>query len=476
MPSRYMKQLSQNAFFAYLFLASCGAVLLKVASLGYWHPLAEGDTRVLLTWTHNLLNCIAQGQYVGCVHAGHFPLLQYIPSLILHLLNFDQDSILRMFSYLSLISFGGIIGGCYWYSRSQKSHPKDRFVWYAFLLVFFSSPLLGYARSSFGEMVATFLIFACTVVCLNRGSGLFVFVLSAAVCLTKDFAGIFLALVGMAALMPDLLSQPARVKRHILSLAGGILLGLTLVGGFNYFRMGSVYNSMLLRDLFLVPHMGIRASFLLGLWFAPNGGLLFFWPTFILPLVYTGSTQLRLSWPRPWRLLRTAHLPLVLIVVMLAGLTYGLSGWFAPFGWLAWGPRLMLPWLPAVILLLLHFYHDQLPTAWLARCLSGWRFGVSLTFVVFLCLPQFYVVFDLHRFSALVVAPTTTCAEPLLLDKDAAYFYRCMQEFIWQPAVLIHWEVLRTGLGFEKVMWGLVYVLMFFSGCWAIVTERAAEE
>ena len=67
-----------------------------------------------------------------------------------------------------------------------------------------------------------------------------------------------------------------------------------------------------------------------------------------------------------WRL-RLAKGPIG-IVLVLAALTFGLSGWWAPFGWIAWGPRLLLPWIPACLLILLRAYPGEaLVWGWLGR-------------------------------------------------------------------------------------------------------------
>ena len=58
---------------------------------------------------------------------------------------------------------------------------------------------------------------------------------------------------------------------------------------------------------------------------------------------------------QPWH-----WLPLVGVELVLLGLAYGFSKWFAPFGWVAWGTRLMYPWIPSLILLVVFFFNEEI--------------------------------------------------------------------------------------------------------------------
>jgi hypothetical protein len=454
------QKIRKKSVFELLFFCSLTAILIKIAVVSSLSPALEGDTRVLVSWAQNMLNCVDQGQYVGCVHGGHFPLFQYIPSFILISLGAEQEHILQTLAYISLVSFGGIIGVFLSYSRTLKT----RSLRYAFLLLLLSSPLVGYARSSFGEMLGAFFIFSCTVVCLKRGSGWLLFLLSVLVCITKDFAFLFLALLATASLMPDIVLHPSRVRRQIVGVALGLFFGVSVVAAFNYFRTGAVYNTLLLADYMLVPTMLKQLDFFFGLWLAPNGGLLFFWPAFVIALGIIGYQSLSTRQGSLLSAFSIEKAPLLCIVLVLFGLTSGLSRWWAPFGWIAWGPRLMLLWLPALGLLLLHFYGRQLVAMISPQWWRGWKGMLASFFVVFFCLPQFYVTFDLQKFASMVTAPTAVCPEMPYVDQNAAYYYYCMWYRMWQPEFLIHWRVLVTDLDTGKILWGLVYVMMMMSG------------
>jgi hypothetical protein len=71
-----------------------------------------------------------------------------------------------------------------------------------------------------------------------------------------------------------------------------------------------------------------------ALFAAPNGGLAWFWP---LVLIVPGA-MLWVMWKGTRRERAIAAVWLVSVVV----LTLTLASWWAPFGWIGWGPRLFL--------------------------------------------------------------------------------------------------------------------------------------
>ncbi len=101
-----------------------------------------------------------------------------------------------------------------------------------------------------------------------------------------------------------------------------------------------------------------RLALSVALWLAPNGGVGWFWPlaaAVVIGLVVIAGTAARGGAER-----RRRSLPAVGLVVALLLTTGTLASWFAPFGWVAWGPRLMVPVLPAVLgLLTVVLYHSE---------------------------------------------------------------------------------------------------------------------
>jgi hypothetical protein len=161
----------------------------------------------------------------------------------------------------------------------------------------------------------------------------------------------------------------------ILSLA----ITISTNAAFNYLRYHSVWNLNYLQPHELIRPWSWRLQYCVALWLSPNGGLLFFWPTFVIAIVSILITALRN---------RQSPAPAILTTLLLIGLTFGLSGWYEPFGWAAWGPRLLLPWLPAWLLILLRGYPDTC-TRLVDRALRTSRAFRAAAFVIFCsALPQ----------------------------------------------------------------------------------------
>jgi hypothetical protein len=117
-------------------------------------------------------------------------------------------------------------------------------------------------------------------------------------------------------------------------------------------------------------------------------------------------------------------------LVALLLLTIGLSGWWAPFGWICWGPRLMLPWIPAVLLILMRSYPGEVEAPF--RALSSWLLliGVVLAgFEQWSALTGYSVVHEI--FKAAPGCPVIPAAP----ESDPAYYFNCMKTYVWEPRI-----------------------------------------
>jgi hypothetical protein len=76
----------------------------------------------------------------------------------------------------------------------------------------------------------------------------------------------------------------------------------------------------------------------------PAGGLVWFWPAAGLALLAIGAAGVSLA--RRGRRFAAGPLAVAAAVLMF---TVGLATWYSPYGWVAWGPRLALPVVPAAL-------------------------------------------------------------------------------------------------------------------------------
>ncbi len=400
-----------------------------------FEPHIEGDTELLVeTYVPAILVCLSKGQFSGCVDAGAFPLFQQIPSLLLHSLGVSSQTILQILAILSLIALGGSLLLIYLTLRGMNS----KHLALAAVIVMLTGPLLLYSHSTFGEMLATFLVLTFTAATLVRAPGLVTTALFVLAGLTKETALPFLALIALTN-VPRTVKQ-GNTKRYLYWLGVAVVITLAINLGFNYFRHASVYNHGLIRGEFIVPSIKLQLSAFLGLWLSPNGGLVLFWSSFVFLYLAVGTYVIfHKSVVRNYlsNFERFGfYVPLILITGLLLLLTSGFSRWYAPFGWEAWGPRLMLPWIPALLLMLLYFYPEQ-ATLVVKAVLN--RLGLFPVFIalVLITLPQLVVCFD-SRLMTDIFTLNSGCSRPPVIQENAHYYYRCLQNMIWPEQSVFH--------------------------------------
>lgn len=309
---------------------------------------------------------------------GHFPLYQYAVGLVFSFLGADEETNLDLFCVLNSLALAGCIVLILGVLRGRSPTAAA-----AAVLVLLTGPLLWYARCSFGEMLAAFLILAYTAASLRGSDPLTIAGLFVAAGLTKETALPFLLLIAAVPLLEAYRSGRRWPRGRVKAVAWAALLTVALTAGFNYYRFGTPYNAFYLQKRWPVPDGRNQALFFAAIWLSPNGGLLFFWPSFVAALM--GLTVVLLRTPRASR---PSLVPFVGVGLLLLGLTFGFSKWNAPFGWPAWGPRLMLPWIPAAVLLLFSYYADQLQAALAGLCARPTRWRLAVAALAAASLPQ----------------------------------------------------------------------------------------
>jgi hypothetical protein len=389
------------------------------------HPRREGDTVALVRGADAARACLAEREFVACPDVVHFPLFQYIPSITLGASGISDATIVDILAVLSTCSFVGIIIVT-WRILRHRAGSGAAAVAVGSLV---SGPLLWYVPSSFGEMLAALLVLLFIETLLARRRFIAVASTLWLAGITKETAIPFLLALGLAALLgPNAWRGIGEVRPQFTGLAVGALLVLVTNAGFNMFRFDSVRNVTLLQPLYRVPGLERRAEFVLGLWAAPNAGMLIFWPAAVLLFAVSVIQGLRSGWRR-W--------PAVLLVGVIAGLTAGFASWSAPFGWYAWGSRLMMPWIPALLVLAIALYpvSARAFAEWLGRTRSH-RIGAGFVASV-LALPHLASLFpsDPYVQDSLVrlFAPDSKCPiTPIIEVVTSDYYYGCTNHRAWE--------------------------------------------
>ena len=432
----------------------------------------DGDTQDLLRCADGVRACLSEGRWSGCTKAGKWPLLQYGPALLVRLAGGSLEDAGRALSYLSLASFFGLLAMT-WRTLAVHSRP----VAVAAVLVLASGLLFHYATRSFGEMVATFAAAALAAAWLRRESPWLVALLAFVTGLSKETAFPFIALLGATCVVVHQVpGQPWREllraeRGRLVGSAAGVLLSGGLTAAFNLFRFGSPVNTRYLLEASWGPPLGVQLEHLAALWVAPNAGLLFYWPFLVLLLAalpLAVARQRRSATPRP------SWLPLLGVAALVGLLCIGLTRWWAPFGWWAWGSRLVLPWLPAALLVLLEAYAPAAASLVRPLVATPVRAVLLAVLLAVASVPHLISIYRSNELlNALFVEPGE-CPGPDLPERQAQA-WRCLRAQAWShPSPLLH--AYRMAPGTDMPKRALLYPALLALGClWLRRSARAPQ-
>jgi hypothetical protein len=450
--------LKRFAWFAALF----GAFVLWMALRD---PRVEGDTRVLLSGAQAARQCLAAGVTRGCPGTLHFPVFQYVPAYLQLAAGRDEAHTLRFLVYLNALAFwASVVLTLAFLWRAGK----PRLAWLMGLF-WLTSPFWGYAHSSYNEASASFVTLLAVVVALSGGAAPWLFGSVVLASVTKEVAPPFIvALAGLALFFEAggarALWSRRRWRALAIVLAGGVGMAINLA--FNIFRFGSFRNEMNLVPEFQVPSLGQHLENLAGLLVSPNGGVLFFVPLF-LPLLMA-----LLARPSAGRRIYAAGIGL-----LFAALVAGFAKWYAPFGWVAWGPRLLLPWLPTLFFSLLVYFADETEIL-LGRGFAKLRAGdgiawMAVVALVALALPQFGAAYA-HEAFGQWFAPQSWCPQPVAIQADPAGYYACINGGMWTLRPWILWTTAIEALRVRHWALTLPYLAVLIGWIWGGCRERRA--
>ncbi len=293
--------------------------------------------------------CIDAGTWSACGHlpgtdqtlVGPYPLLQYIPAFAAVKAGLSNAQVLGVLSRLSALAFVGCLTLSWFALRRRPALAAVA------VIALVASAATYQATSPFGEMLAAFVALGAVVAALERRPVLVLLAFFAA-SLGKETMPLFLLPLGLVAARDDA-DGWLPPRRLLAPMLGGLAAGTLLSAAFNVFRFGTVRNLLYLSPDYRVPGLGWKLDYLAGQWVAPTSGLAWYWPVGTAVIVMVAAVGLRrlLRHRRNWR----SWAPPLVTVGTFFALTLGLAAWYSPFGWVAYGHRLVVPLLPATIVL-----------------------------------------------------------------------------------------------------------------------------
>jgi hypothetical protein len=431
-------------------LAGVAAYLVALTTDGTtrgYQSLVSVDTIGIIRGSHVALGCLSHHVFSGCGVVSRrttsvlpYPLLQYLVVIPAIKLGMSDRSILHALSRVNAVAFVATM-----VFLAAVGRRLRRPGWGTLLVVFcVSGPLAYYAVTGLGEMPA--LLFATLFVgAVLTGRPVLAGVILAIACLGKEtFAPFLFALGVICGRRPEDRWLPRATV--LVALICGASAGVTLDAAFNVFRFGSPLNQAYLNPLYRTPGLRYPTSFSAAIWLSPNAGLLFFWPVAVLLIVVGVGVPLRRMGTSAEDLRR--WLPAAALLVVIAGYTVSLGFWWAPFGWIAWGPRLVLPLIPAFVLAALHVGGQDARRALGKVVVSQIGIAVLILIAVAGVLPQVGAVWNFTLADNRLFTLDQRCPKSIAtfnVTTDPPLYYRCLENAAWRRHSLILPAAARPG-------------------------------
>ncbi len=419
-------------------------VLLAMYLVGVWFSavpkgnLHTGDPDNLVAGARVGIACIERGELTSCglgegtrqTQVGPFPLLQYLPATVLVEFGLSDEQVLKDLARLNVLAFAGAIVLCL-----VAFNRRDRRACAAVAVTAVLASSATYQSSvAFGEMLAATVTLAA-VVAVIKGRPVPIIVACALAVLSKETFAPFVFVLGiLASRRPGDRWLPA--KERLIPLAVGVGLGTIATVGFNLFRFGEISNTFYLDPSFRTPGVRRPAEFFAGLWLSPASGIAWFWP--VATIVVLAMTVIAVSrFTRHPRDL-SSWLPSATVVLIALTVTAGLALWWSPFGWIAYGPRLAVPLMPAMVVTALHQEADTFERT-VRSAMRTWLGAIAvITVAVLIGWPQFGAAWSYQPAITQLIAPSEACTRftSYSVANEPWAYYTCVRDRMWRTTQL----------------------------------------
>ena len=283
-------------------------------------PFGTGDTAELVLSSQRMRECLNSGILFNCTDMERFGLSPHLISIVLLSIFNDINSAITAWSLLNFLLFAYLI-------YKLNAEYADRKYFLIGTIVF--SPLTAYAVYSYTEMSFIVLSFILLMNIKNERYWLSILL------------GMFLSgyketaiLIVLPLTLAVILSNKNKLISKDYLLIASPVAGFLSVYVFNYFKYDEFINSGY-QTAGRVKEINLQISNFLGIWLSPSGGIIgFFWISIILLLFINLKSIMKIHKYRK-------SLYLILFTIAINALL--LTNWYAPYGWVTWGPRLFMP-------------------------------------------------------------------------------------------------------------------------------------
>jgi hypothetical protein len=432
-----------------LVLAAAYFAVVLLAARDTWH-LHTGDTDNLVLGTRQALACLEDGTWRGCGWQGGiqtavfpYPILQYLPAAALIEVGMSDGQVLVGLAVINLVA---IVAAMTSVVVTFRRRPD------AGLLVVMSllgSSLLYHAATSFGEGLAAAILVMATCAAIARRTVATTLLVVLAACGKETLAPFVVALVLVCLReSTDRLLPPLRRTAPVVA-GGAVAFYLSIA--FNVFRFDSPSNLLYL-SFERTPGLLGKLNFLAAILASPTSGVMWFWPVFtLLAVASTAVAMLRcFRAPRDF----SSYLPTLCVTGLLGGYLAGLSMWYSPFGWIAYGPRIEVPLLGGLAVAYVHLVGDVV-LSWLR---TNWVALTTAAVVIAVGSLNAFAPWTSGKVmvqSVLTASPTCPDLTGLEITRDDTQYFECMDYFLWRVRPSVLNELIAPDAATGIAAWGL---------------------
>lgn len=277
----------------------------------------------------------------------------------------NPDILLLTFVHLTNVLIGALLCVVFYMFGRDLGYGRTASLGGA-LTLGLTTTFLPYSKQYFADPLAA-LFLLLTVRYLFLGSkegakrafpaGLFF----GAAILTKIDTGLLLVPLGLG-----LLYEKKDLKKRMMYFAGGLAPFALLTLLYNHFNYGSAWSPGYDRQAFVSPFF----SGVFGLLFSPSRGLFIFSPSVLL--FFFGMRDFKQKFPGLF----------ILCILLIVGKIAILAKWFSWQGGWCWGPRLLLPIIPLLMLPVFEIFEKWNKQKNIVRvtifCLLIWGFCIQI--------------------------------------------------------------------------------------------------
>ena len=392
--------------------------------LQYRGVARSGDTVALVGGARILWDCMREGT-VPCTGVSQYPIFQHVPAMPFAMLRRPDW---EPYSFLCYVSIASVALTALITAALGRSIAGRFGAAFGVALVL-SGPLIFYDATTWGEPLAALLMLLPIAALAFRSRWGWVLVAAFLASITKDTSPLTIVLLAAGVLAVRLRTEDrALLRAPALATLAGVVIGFLATVGFNEWRYQSWRNVVYIDEHPRPPGLDFVAKAGTAIWASPSGGLLVYWPLMLIlvPLVVAAVVGIVQTGPRSMRLGRAAVLAALLINTAI------LADFAAPFGWVAWGPRLMLAWVIPVVVVL----------ALLERArVVGWAHLVARSRALLILVALLAGASTLVNAAARVTDSwlrffearpvTDTYCPGVIYMSDAPVYFRCIGSLLW---------------------------------------------